>query len=200
MSTPGVPSGWYPDPEAPGQERFWYGSVWASATRPTPSAGMTPMPMKPPRAIPGAGPLVMLGAAALILLGSFLPWVTISVAFATVSANGVTDDRDGWISLGLGIGLGVCAAIIALGHDRRVFWPVAGGVIAAAAVGVAIYEMIYLSTLSSSSKRSGGTTIVAVHTSIAYGLVILLIASVVGFVGCVMVGCVMAGRVALQSR
>lgn len=38
-STPSAsPAGWYPDPQNPGQQRYWDGSAWAAAAPPAPSA------------------------------------------------------------------------------------------------------------------------------------------------------------------
>ena len=43
--TPGAPAGWYPDPQNPGQQRYWDGSSWAAAA---PSAAPAPSPGSAP--------------------------------------------------------------------------------------------------------------------------------------------------------
>lgn len=50
--TPGTPAGWYPDPENPGQQRYWNGSEWAAPAAPPPPAAPTPPP--PPAVTPPA--------------------------------------------------------------------------------------------------------------------------------------------------
>ncbi len=38
-STQQIAQGWYDDPEAPGQQRYWNGSEWTEQRRPPPSTG-----------------------------------------------------------------------------------------------------------------------------------------------------------------
>ena len=54
--TPGTPAGWYPDPENPGQQRYWNGSEWAAPTAPPPPAAPTPPPPPAPAAPAAATP------------------------------------------------------------------------------------------------------------------------------------------------
>lgn len=51
MSSATTPSGWYPDPEYPGHERWWDGTAWSDARRP---AGGVAAPA-PPAPFPAAG-------------------------------------------------------------------------------------------------------------------------------------------------
>jgi hypothetical protein len=45
MTSPALPkSGWFPDPHVPGQERWWTGSEWSTATHRTPSPTWDWMP------------------------------------------------------------------------------------------------------------------------------------------------------------
>ncbi|MDO8107029.1 DUF2510 domain-containing protein [Isoptericola sp. b441] len=39
--------GWYPDPSAPGQQRYWNGTAWAEATAPLAAPAPIPSPPKP---------------------------------------------------------------------------------------------------------------------------------------------------------
>ena len=41
-NTPGTPAGWYPDPQHPGQQRYWDGTSWAAPTAPPPAPGAAP--------------------------------------------------------------------------------------------------------------------------------------------------------------
>lgn len=55
--SPQAPAGWYPDPELPGQRRYWDGTQWTDHTAPGPgsgSASRTP-PSGPPQAPSPAG-------------------------------------------------------------------------------------------------------------------------------------------------
>ena len=45
-----TPAGWYPDPQTPGQLRWWNGVAWTEQT--TPVAGAVPSPRATPQAIP----------------------------------------------------------------------------------------------------------------------------------------------------
>jgi hypothetical protein len=49
MSGSSTPAGWYPDPQDPGQQRYWDGVAWTEATRPS---GIAPPP--PPTGAYGA--------------------------------------------------------------------------------------------------------------------------------------------------
>ena len=45
MTSPALPdSGWFPDPHAPGRERWWTGTEWSTATHRTPSPTWDWMP------------------------------------------------------------------------------------------------------------------------------------------------------------
>jgi hypothetical protein len=49
------PPGWYPDPDRPGQQRYWYGDAWAPSLAPGAAPGGVPGPPigAPPTAPPG---------------------------------------------------------------------------------------------------------------------------------------------------
>jgi hypothetical protein len=54
------PAGWYPDPDRPGQQRYWYGDHWAPSLAPgaTPGEGPgagSPVPPARPEDAPGWG-------------------------------------------------------------------------------------------------------------------------------------------------
>jgi hypothetical protein len=38
MTHPTMPQGWYPDPDHPGQERYWFGQEWSRQSRPVSAA------------------------------------------------------------------------------------------------------------------------------------------------------------------
>jgi hypothetical protein len=106
---PTQPPGWYPTTDA-AVERWWDGSTWTPATRPTPSGGPGAQfgpPASPPAAADDRAPLLDWGiavAGALLVLGAFLPWITIS-GLVSASKSGI--DGDGAITAVLGVAAGV---------------------------------------------------------------------------------------------
>lgn len=42
MSGQSTPAGWYPDPQTPGQQRYWDGNAWSEATQPLGGAAPAP--------------------------------------------------------------------------------------------------------------------------------------------------------------
>lgn len=47
-STPGAaPAGWYPDPQSPGQQRYWDGTAWGAAAPAAPPAPTAPVAAPP---------------------------------------------------------------------------------------------------------------------------------------------------------
>jgi hypothetical protein len=45
--TPTTPAGWYPDPTAPGTERYWDGTAWTDHSRPVAVTPSAPPPLPP---------------------------------------------------------------------------------------------------------------------------------------------------------
>ena len=41
-NTPQTPAGWYPDPQNPGQQRYWDGTQWTQSAAPAAVAGAPP--------------------------------------------------------------------------------------------------------------------------------------------------------------
>jgi hypothetical protein len=48
-----------------------------------------------------------IAGGAMLLVGSFLPWITVSTIFGTISRSGVDRNGDGLISAGLGVAAGI---------------------------------------------------------------------------------------------
>lgn len=49
QESPQAPAGWYPDPQAPGQQRYWDGNAWTDHTAPGPGSGPRVTGGGPPR-------------------------------------------------------------------------------------------------------------------------------------------------------
>jgi hypothetical protein len=88
MSLP--PANWYPDPTAPGTERYWDGSAWGASTRAMPAPQVSAVPMFPPPATaePMLAPKrsrlglwITLGAVGLVVVG------LVAVGILTVRAT-----------------------------------------------------------------------------------------------------------------
>jgi Domain of unknown function (DUF4352)/Protein of unknown function (DUF2510) len=57
MTTPPTPAGWYPDPEHPGSQRYWDGSVWTEHRTAEPPPAVEPPPAPEPAEPPPAEPV-----------------------------------------------------------------------------------------------------------------------------------------------
>ena len=123
-----APAGWYPDPQNPGQQRYWDGSAWAAAAAP-------PAPTAPVSA-PAAGPPTSTNAIVGLVL-AIVSWVICPIIAAIVAlvlahssdkeikASGGTIGGAGlntatriiaWINIGVSIVAGlVIAALAAFG-------------------------------------------------------------------------------------
>lgn len=120
-----APAGWYPDPQNPGQQRYWDGSAWAAAAAP-PASGVAPV----------AGPTTSTNAIVGLVL-AIVSWVVCPIIAAIVAlvlahssdkeikASGGTVGGAGlntatriiaWINIGVSIVAGlVIAALAAFG-------------------------------------------------------------------------------------
>jgi hypothetical protein len=130
--TPGSAApGWYPDPQNPGQQRYWDGSAW-SAAAPPPAA--PPPPAVPPAApMPGAQPPTSTNAVIglVLAIGSWFicPIIAAVAALLVARSSGKEIEASGgtiggagmntatriiaWINIGVYIVVGVIFAIIA---------------------------------------------------------------------------------------
>jgi hypothetical protein len=89
-------AGWYPDPEIPGQDRWWDGTTWSETRRASDAArGAASAPVAPQQAAPppAAAPVVRNNAALIGLIlslsGFLLPLVINSFAGGIVSIVGL---------------------------------------------------------------------------------------------------------------
>jgi len=137
------PAGWYRDPHrnSPSSQRYWDGHAWTDQTRELTifdrigGAGLPASPSDPEVAPSPVALAVAFVGALLMVIGVFLPRVE-SKQFFTVADNTLIQSGDGWIFIGLAVGVaGACYA--ALRRQRRTYSVLILGLIA---VGVAIYE------------------------------------------------------------
>lgn len=77
MSTSPV-AGWYPDPQSPGSQRFWDGSVWTDQVRPASGAVPPPPPPSPSSFDWSAGPVQGFGPAAQAPK-NYLVWAVLTI-------------------------------------------------------------------------------------------------------------------------
>jgi Protein of unknown function (DUF2510) len=122
--------GWYPDPENPGQQRYWDGSAWGE--RAPAATAAPPMPPLPPTPAPATGPGSPLPASPmaaaprppregspitnrvpiaiwafvsllLLIIGSVGPWIETSGGLVDLSVNGTDENRDGIVLIALAV-------------------------------------------------------------------------------------------------
>jgi hypothetical protein len=161
-STP--PAGWYADPSAPSQQRWWDGERWTEHARqapvavPGPDAAST-APAVRRRIHPVAW--VAGGAAAAIAIGSIGPWA--SAFGGIVSRSGTDGGSDGTITLVLGVAAGL--ALIASQTK-----PSAGYALLAAVLGL-VCAVIGVADINDVSGRGSGV-------EVAWGLVLMTLGSV----------------------
>ena len=143
-----APAGWYPDPQNPGQQRYWDGSAWAAAAAP-------PAPAAPGVA-PVAGPTTSTNAIVGLVL-AIVSWVVCPIIAAIValvlahSSDKEIKASDGTIG---GAGLNTATRIIAWINIG--FSIVAGLAIAALAGFGVIFSANVAATLDPSiNSRTG---------------------------------------------
>jgi len=124
--TPGAPAGWYPDPQNPGQQRYWDGSSWAAA--PAPSSA--PAPSAPPGSAPTTSTNAIVGLVLAIVSWVLCPIIpavaALFVARASSKEIAASEGRIGgaglntatriiaWINIGVSVLVGIVIAILAI--------------------------------------------------------------------------------------
>ncbi len=139
--TPGSAApGWYPDPQNPGQQRYWDGTTWSAATPPpqgpSPAAAPSapsPVGSPPPAPMPGAQPPTSNNAIVglVLAIGSWFICPIIAAVAALFFARSSSKEIEAsggaiggagmntatriiaWINIGVYIVVGVVFAIIA---------------------------------------------------------------------------------------
>lgn len=121
-----VPAGWYPDPERPGQQRWWDGTQWAASQPshpPTPQASAPqPAPVAYGAPVATGSPANGMAIAALILsiiwlagLGSILAIILGIVALRQIRESDGAQGGRGMAISGIVIGvIGVLGAALTL--------------------------------------------------------------------------------------
>lgn len=125
--TPGTPAGWYPDPQNPGQQRYWDGTAWAASVPP-------PAPAAPSAPVAGVAPQTSTNAIVGLVL-AIVSWVlcpiipavaALFVARASTKEIAASNGRIGgaglntatriiaWINIGVSILAGIILAILAI--------------------------------------------------------------------------------------
>ena len=207
--------GWYPDRMAPNLQKYWDGNAWIAQRRwiggkwvNEPPPGVAP---DAGAAIPGAGgyrgfaaspaattsrgvstPAVSFGAIGLlvscvmVIVGSFTPWVTVSIASLSVSANG-TDSGisdavgvNGWITFACALLLFILVCLSTI-NPAPLFRSLIL-IIALVVTGFAIYDLVrILQKISQAQHPSlNGAVIKAfnANASVAWGLIVVVIGAV----------------------
>lgn len=116
-----APAGWYPDPQAPGQQRYWDGAAW---TAQAPTAPQSPVPTTSTNAVIG----LVLAIVSWVVCPIIAAIVALVLAHSSDKAIKASDGRVGgaglntatriiaWINIGVSIVAGiVVVALVAFG-------------------------------------------------------------------------------------
>ena len=143
-----APAGWYPDPQNPGQQRYWDGSAWAAAAAP-------PAPTAPVSA-PAAGPPTSTNAIVGLVL-AIVSWVICPIIAAIVAlVLAHSSDKEIKASGGTIGGAGLNTATRIIAWINIGFSIVAGLAIAALAAFGVIFSANVAATLDPSiNSRTG---------------------------------------------
>jgi hypothetical protein len=117
-----------------------------------------------------AGAAVLLGGIG-VVVGSFLPWITVSSAFTTVSRSGIDGGGDGVITLVIGALIAVCGVFLATGRKAVAAWA-AGLVLGLAAAGIGILDAADV------QERIEGVGSAAAMASTGAGLYVVIVGGV----------------------
>jgi hypothetical protein len=115
-----APAGWYPDPQAPGQQRYWDGQAWSASA---PSAPAVPQPAGPVTSTNAIIGLV-LAVVSWIVCPIIAAIVALVLAHSSSKEIAASDGRVGgaglntatriiaWINIGVSIIAGVVIAVL----------------------------------------------------------------------------------------
>jgi len=149
--TPSVPAGWYPDPQNPGQQRFWDGSSW-SAAAPTALVASTPAPASAPGATPPTSTNAIVGLVLAILSWMLCPLIAAIVALLLARSS----DKEIKASGGTLSGAGINTA------TRIIAWiniaaSIIGGIVLAVlvALGIGIFAQVASTLDPTINTRTG---------------------------------------------
>ena len=149
--TPSVPAGWYPDPQNPGQQRYWDGSSW-SAAAPAAPAATAPAPAGAPGATPPTSTNAIVGLVLAILSWVLCPLIAAIVALVLARSSDKEIKASGG-TLG-GAGLNTATRIIAW---INIAASIIGGIVFAVlfALGIGIFAQVASTLDPAINTRTG---------------------------------------------
>jgi hypothetical protein len=114
--------GWYPDPQAPGQQRYWDGAAWVTSAPVGPGAPQPAAPTTSTNAVIGlvlaivswAVCPIIAAVAALVLARSSSKEIAASAGRVTGAGLNTATRIIAWINIGVSIVAGVVIAILAI--------------------------------------------------------------------------------------
>lgn len=163
-------AGWYPDPEAPGSQRYWNGESWSESRAPL---GGEPMAASEPAATADpASPAfrVIVGGAVATLIGAGGPWVT-SGLFSKAGIEG-----DGVITLAIAAIVGLMAFLATRRPNK---WLAPAAIVGGALIlVVGIIDILDIRDSASPDGLFGG-----IDVSVGWGLYLTVIAGVILIAG-----------------
>jgi hypothetical protein len=157
--------GWYPDPSRERESRYWDGANWTDQVAEGGDAEQW-----------RTGWWLVVGGG-LISIGSFMPWVTASTVFGTLTRSGLDDGGDGIFTIIIGVAVALIGGLIVSGRaDTRGTKP---GVLFL----LTIFVVVWVADFNDIRERIDFLDSEFAYGGIGMGMWVMVIGGIVALVG-----------------